>query len=340
MRAAVGRRGRGTSGAVARVRFATARRVAGGAQGLRRPLAGAARIAAAALLAAALGAPAAAAQPSPPAPSEPRPAFRQDVAWSPDGRMLAWSEFSAVAPDTAATWNIWVATSAGTNRARAIANAQWVDWSPDGQRIVYASNWGGDWDLYTARTNGADVKRLTRHPADDRQPAWSPRGDRIAFVSNRDGAQELFVMNADGSNVRRLTSDSAGAHNPAWSADGTMLTWYARDAGGDRLHVASADGANSAVVPAPDAGGIYPAFFPNGRLLYAGVTPAGRKLLSTVATDGSGHAVLGGIETYFARPSRDGRRIAYLTGAWPRSRICVARADGAAARIVVGDPRE
>lgn len=319
MRTAVGRRGRGTSGDVARA----PRRAA--------PL-----FALVLLLAWGLAAPAAA-QPETPTPAGPPAAFRQDVAWSPDGRMLAWSEFSMVAPDTAPTWNIWTATSAGTNRALAIRNAQWVDWSPDGERLVYSSNWGGDWDLYTARTNGADVKRLTRHPADDRQPAWSPRGDRIAFVSDRDGAQELFVMNADGSNVRRLTSDSAGAHNPAWSADGTLLAWYARDAGGERLHVASADGANAAIVPAPDAGGIYPSFFPNGRLLYAGVTPAGRKLLSTVATDGTGHAVLGGIETFFARPSRDGRRIAYLAGAWPRSRICVARADGVAARIVVGD---
>ena len=147
-------------------------------------------------------------------------------------------------------------------------------------------------------------------------------------------------MDTDGSNVRGLTSDSVAAHNPAWSTDGTRLVWHARDAGGDRLHVASADGANAAVVPTTDAGAIYPAFLPDGRLLYAGLTPAGRKLLTTVATDGTGQAVVGGIETFFARASRDGRRIAYLAGAWPRSRVCVARSDGSAARVVVGDPRE
>lgn len=283
-------------------------------------------------------APATPAPASAPAPERP-PSFRQDVAWSPDGRSLAWSEFSIVAPDTAPSWNIWTATSAGTERTRVLAGAQWVDWSPDGRRLVYSSNWDGNWDVYTATPFGGDVRRLTRDPARDRQPAWSPKGDRIAFVSDRDGSQELFVMNADGSNVRRLTSDSTAAHNPAWSADGQRLVWYARDAGGDRLHVASADGANAAVVPTSDAGAIHPCFLPDGRLLFAGLTPAGRHLLTTVAPDGGGQQLVGGIEAFFARASRDGRRIAFLAGAWPHSRICLARADGSAARVVVGDPR-
>lgn len=267
-------------------------------------------------------------------------AFRQDVAWSPDSRSIAWSEFSVVEPDTAPTWNIWLATAAGTERVRAVANAQWVDFSPDGRRLVYSSRWDGDWDVYTARLDGSDVKRLTRAPGADRQPAWSPRGDRIAFVSDRDGTPELFVMDADGGGVRRLTSDSVEAHNPAWSSDGTRLVWYARDAGGDRLHVASADGSDAAVVPTSDAGAIYPCFLPDGRLLFAGVTPAGRKLLTTIGPDGRDPVLLGGIEAFFARPSRDGRRLAFVSGAWPRSRIAIARADGAAARVVVGDPRE
>ncbi|MCC6348919.1 MAG: PD40 domain-containing protein [Candidatus Eisenbacteria bacterium] len=276
---------------------------------------------------------------TPAAPATP-PSFRQDVAWSPDGQTIAWSEYSIVEPDSSPSWSIWSSTPAGTRRVRLVPNAQWVDFSPDGRRLVYGAQVDGNWDVYSARRDGSDARRLTRDPAVDREPAWSPRGDRIAFTSNRDGAQELFVMNADGSNPRRLTNDSTDSHNPAWSADGTKLVWYARDAGGDRLHVASADGSNAAVVPTTDAGAIHPCFLPDGRLLFAGLTPAGRRLLTTIATDGSNQVVLGGIEAFYARPSRDGRRIAFLAGAWPRSRICVARADGSAARIVIGDPRE
>lgn len=273
--------------------------------------------------------------------AQPPPAFRQDVAWSPDGHSLAWSEFSRVVPDTTPTWNLWIATSVGTMRRRVVANALWVDWSNDGRRLVYSSQRGGNWDVYSAKPDGSDERRLTDDPAQDRQPAWSPRGDRVAFVSDRDGTQALYVMAADGSNVHRLASDSTAADNPAWSPDGSRIVWYARDAGHrDRLHVVSADGSGEAIVPTTDAGAIYASFLPNGRLLYSAVTPAHRTLLTSVAPDGSGQAVVGGIETFFARASRDGRRIAFISGAWPRSRVCVARADGSAARVVIGDPRE
>ncbi len=285
----------------------------------------------------ALAAPGAA---QPPTAEPPPAAFRQDVAWSPDGLHLAWSEFSIVRPDTAPGWNIWIGTPAGTNILRAVPRARWVDWAPDGRRLVYSSNWDGDWDVYTSKLDGTDVKRITHGPAKDRQPAWSPRGDRIAFVSDRAGHQQVYLMNPDGGSVRRVSADTSEASNPAWSPDGSRLVWFARDFTGDRIHLADADGSNASVVPIPDAGAIHPCFLRNGRLLFTGVTPAGRKLLTTIEPDGSDPQLVGGIEAFFARPSRDGRRIAFLSGSWPRSRIGVVRSDGIAARVVVGDPRE
>jgi Tol biopolymer transport system component len=193
--------------------------------------------------------------------------------------------------------------------------------------------------VYSAKLDGTDERRLTTDPGRDRQPACSPRGDHIAFVSDREGVQQLFVMNADGSNPRRLTSDTAAADNPAWSSDGLEIVWYSQGAGRrDRLHLSLADGSMPRVIPTTDAGAIYPSFLPNGRVLYAALTPAGRKLLTSVGTDGGGQAIVGGIETFYARATRDGRRIAFITGNWPHSRVGVARADGSAARVLIGDP--
>lgn len=268
------------------------------------------------------------------------PAFRQDVAWSPDGTQIAWSEFSAVEPDTVPAWNVWIATTAGTNKLRAVVNAQWVDWSPDGRRLVYSASLGGTPEVFTSRTDGTDVKRLTDGPGKNRQPAWSPKGDRIAFVSDRSGSQQVWTMRLDGANAKRVSADTSECSNPAWSADGTQLVWYARGPQGDRLWVADADGASVREVPTGGSGAIYPSFLPNGRLLYSSVTPAGRKLLTTVAPDGSDPQLVGGIESFYARASRDGRRLAFLAGAWPHSRIGIARADGVAARVLIDDPRE
>ena len=72
--------------------------------------------------------------------------------------------------------------------------------------------------------DGKGERRLTRHPADDRESAWSPDGRKIAFVSDRDrsrgGLSEIYVMNADGSGERRLTHNTRSDSFPAWSPDG------------------------------------------------------------------------------------------------------------------------
>jgi len=56
-------------------------------------------------------------------------------------------------------------------------------WSPDGNRIVYASALTGSGDIYVMDASGQDIRQLTSSSAADYQPAWSPDGNRIAFVS-------------------------------------------------------------------------------------------------------------------------------------------------------------
>ena len=67
-------------------------------------------------------------------------------------------------------------------------------------------------------SDGTDVRRLSRDPADDVSPAWSQDVTKITFVRGREGnEQEIYVMNADGSGVRRLTDDLAQDVVPVWS---------------------------------------------------------------------------------------------------------------------------
>src|SRR5215204_1650594 len=55
-------------------------------------------------------------------------------------------------------------------------------WSPDGQRIAFASGRDGNWEIYVMDADGAQQRRLTRTPEDEGVPAWSPDGGKIAYV--------------------------------------------------------------------------------------------------------------------------------------------------------------
>jgi Tol biopolymer transport system component len=146
-------------------------------------------------------------------------------------------------------------------------NDLWPDLSPDGRRVVFASNRGGDNDIYVLELASRTVTSLGRDPADDNWPRWSPAGRQIAFHSNRGGNYDIFVMAADGSNLRRVTRDPALDQWPDWSPDGRRLAFRrAND-----IHVADAAGEDQNVVQLtflPTTIDQMPAWSPNGRQIY------------------------------------------------------------------------
>src|SRR5262245_33000698 len=93
-------------------------------------------------------------------------------------------------------------------------------WSPDGQRIAWASNRDGNWDIYVMNADGSHVEQLTRdrfgslyylRNPDDTYPTFSPDGRKIAFDSGRNNVFEtyvdhdLYTMSSDGTNILNLT---------------------------------------------------------------------------------------------------------------------------------------
>jgi serine/threonine protein kinase/Tol biopolymer transport system component len=100
---------------------------------------------------------------------------------SPDGRRFA---VSVVDPDLG-TGDLWLSDADGANPTRFTfdpANDAMPVWSPDGTRIVWASNRGGSYDLYekAASGSGEDVRLLHsdlyKFPTD-----WSRDGHTILY---------------------------------------------------------------------------------------------------------------------------------------------------------------
>lgn len=73
--------------------------------------------------------------------------------------------------------------------------------SPDGQRIAFSSNRGGNWDIFVMAATGGQAVQLTSDYAHELHPSWSPDGSKIVFcrLGEISGRWELWVMDANGS---------------------------------------------------------------------------------------------------------------------------------------------
>ena len=78
-------------------------------------------------------------------------------------------------------------------------------------------------DLWTARVDGSDVKRLTSHPGVESNPYFSPDGKTIAFTGQYDGNTDVFVVPTEGGAPKRLTHHPGPDLVRGWTPDGSAV---------------------------------------------------------------------------------------------------------------------
>lgn len=100
--------------------------------------------------------------------------------------------------------------------------------APPTGKIAFASDRGGNWDIYVMNSDGSQQEQLTQNSASDFSPVWSPNGEQILFVSNRDGEYDLYVMDTDGSEVQRVFKESVLRIEPTWSPDGEKIAFHTK----------------------------------------------------------------------------------------------------------------
>jgi hypothetical protein len=119
-------------------------------------------------------------------PADPESGNAEDTQpdWSPDGNWIVFARahesYEGPTGHARRRQDIFLVRPDGTGLRRLTRNSDnnvSPAWSPDGKRIVSASNRGpgDDFDIYVMNANGGGQKRLTRGAFDEELPDWRPR---------------------------------------------------------------------------------------------------------------------------------------------------------------------
>jgi TolB protein len=230
---------------------------------------------------------------------------------------------------------------------------------PNGKRILYSSTHLGAkecpptpdfskgyvwaiypaFDVFTARPDGSDLKRLTTTLGYDAESTITRDGKKIVFTSMRDGDLDIYTMNADGRNVKRLTSELGYDGGPFWSYDGKQIVYRANHPPTEKeksdyvsllknnlirptaldIWVMNADGSNKRQVTRNGKANFAPYFFPDGkRIIFASNMndPRGRNFdLYAVKDDGTGLEQITFNDTFDGFPmfSKDGKKLVFAS---------------------------
>ena len=205
-------------------------------------------------------------------------------ALSPDGRYLAYTDFSSGRPalsirnfsdgKTVTVGKSGVSIDPGWRNSREVAttlsfegdqeiylikadgsisrrltSSKGIDlspsFSPDGNKMAYVSDQNGLPQIFIEDLQSGQVSRLTFSGRYNTQPSWSPAGDKIAYTTWENGGEiNIFTIGTDGSGLKQLTESAGENESPSWSPDGRMIVFTSNRQGSKKLYIMGWKGEN------------------------------------------------------------------------------------------------
>jgi len=149
--------------------------------------------------------------------NSPLPGTGKDVAWSPDGKQIAF-----------------ISSTPGEGAAEASGDPMVITrylYKPTAGEGMTRFNDNQRLHIFVVDIASKQVRQLTQGNYDEHSIDWSPDGKQLVFASNREPNQDeffnydLFTLQLSDNSIHRLTATEFCEYDPLWSPDGKFIVY-------------------------------------------------------------------------------------------------------------------
>ncbi|WP_446743420.1 LpqB family beta-propeller domain-containing protein [Silvibacterium acidisoli] len=161
---------------------------------------------------------------------------------SPDGKQIAFVRYISHG-----SGEVFTMSDDGSRLhqiTRAQADIRGLDWTRDGQQLVYASSRRGSYELREINRDGGDSQPLPADTDSASDPAIARTGNWMAFVDSNENWNIWRVPVHDGhlGHPERFLSSSGHNHSPSMSPDQSTVAFVSDRSGTPEIWFANGDG--------------------------------------------------------------------------------------------------
>ena len=149
--------------------------------------------------------------------NHPLPSSGERLAWSPDGKQIAF-----------------ISATPGPETEDANGDPMVITrylYKPTASEGLTRFNDNRRLHIFAVNIATKQVRQLTKGNSYEHSIDWSPRGDELVFISNREPDpdrffnNDLFAVNVSDGTIRRLTDTKNAEYRPVWSPNGQTIAY-------------------------------------------------------------------------------------------------------------------